>query len=238
MGLVLGTRLERRTQHAAIQVWLCRQRSNKLRRRRQPQHISIRAGSTAHTDWLELLHVSRDLLDANLGVDIAPAPTFPPRDSPGMITVVTDASGNDGVGGYAFSADEPDVIYLMSEPWGDDTLRALANGAASEAERDCSAPSLSVSAAELFGAVALAAAVADERGTPASAITAVGDSSAAASVLNAATTGNAQMRALLPAPEGPIWLAVAVPREANVDADRLSHPAQYGNVEADATRRG
>ena len=33
-------------------------------------------------------------------------------------------------------------------------------------------------------------------------------------------------------------MAVAVPREANVDADRLSHPAQYGNVEADAIGAG
>eukprot|EP00965_Chrysotila_dentata_P155386 5133543-Pleurochrysis_carterae.AAC.1 len=34
------------------------------------------------------------------------------------------------------------------------------------------------------------------------------------------------------------WLAVAVPREANGDADRLSHPAQLPDVERDARSAG
>ena len=32
------------------------------------------------------------------------------------------------------------------------------------------------------------------------------------------------------------WVSVKVPREANLDADRLSHPAQLGAVVADALR--
>eukprot|EP00965_Chrysotila_dentata_P032314 1077149-Pleurochrysis_carterae.AAC.1 len=34
------------------------------------------------------------------------------------------------------------------------------------------------------------------------------------------------------------WLAVSVPREANVDADRLSHPHLFGEVDADAAAAG
>eukprot|EP00965_Chrysotila_dentata_P037260 1239870-Pleurochrysis_carterae.AAC.1 len=34
------------------------------------------------------------------------------------------------------------------------------------------------------------------------------------------------------------WLAVAVPREANGDADRLSHPAQAEAVRAEACAAG
>eukprot|EP00965_Chrysotila_dentata_P170873 5639797-Pleurochrysis_carterae.AAC.1 len=48
------------------------------------------------------------------------------------------------------------------------------------------------------------------------------------------------MRELLGAARGLTsqWLAVAVSREANVDADRLSHPARRGEVESDATAAG
>jgi len=34
------------------------------------------------------------------------------------------------------------------------------------------------------------------------------------------------------------WLGVAVPRELNIDADRLSHPSQAAAVEADARQAG
>eukprot|EP00965_Chrysotila_dentata_P078806 2598773-Pleurochrysis_carterae.AAC.1 len=36
----------------------------------------------------------------------------------------------------------------------------------------------------------------------------------------------------------PHWLAVSVARDANVDADRLSHPAQLGTVIAEAEAAG
>ena len=207
-------------------------------RRRFPPTIPLRSGSSTHTEWVELLDLSAGILDANIGVDIAPQRAFPSRDSPGAITVTTDASGNDGVGGYAFAADDPLHVFIMSEPWPDDILRALANGAATEAERDCSAPSLSVTAVELFGTRAIAAAVMLARGRSASSITAVGDSDGAASVINSAASGNGQMRSLLSIASDPIWLAISVPREANVDADRLSHPARADDVIREAASVG
>lgn len=207
-------------------------------RRVQPDAITLQSGSTTHTEWIELLDLSHHLIDANLGVDIAPELTFPSRDEPGMITITTDASGNDGVGGYAFAADEPGVVYFASESWEADTLAALANGAAEHGAKDLFAPSLSVSAVELFGATAFAVAVAAAHSSTVSLVTAVGDSDAACGVLNTAASGNPQMHILHGIGAELLWLGVSVPRELNVDADRLSHPRMYHQVEADAVAAG
>jgi hypothetical protein len=82
--------------------------------------------------------------------------------------------------------------------------------------------------------------VATARGTAPTAITAVGDCDPAVAALNAASSGNAQMRVLLQAAREltSLWLAVSVPREANVDADRLSHPQLYGEVAESAAAAG
>eukprot|EP00965_Chrysotila_dentata_P007489 243110-Pleurochrysis_carterae.AAC.1 len=87
---------------------------------------------------------------------------------------------------------------------------------------------------------ATALAVAEARGTAPRAIIAVGDCEPAAAAANAATSGVPQMRALVKEMRGLAaqWLAVAVPREANGDADRLSHPAQAAAVRAEARAAG
>eukprot|EP00965_Chrysotila_dentata_P129808 4290973-Pleurochrysis_carterae.AAC.1 len=83
-------------------------------------------------------------------------------------------------------------------------------------------------AAELFGCWAVAEAVAHAAGRGPRAVVAVGDCDPAAGALNAATSRVRQIRALLGAARTltPHWLGVSVPRDANVDADRLSHPSQ------------
>ena len=207
-------------------------------RRRQPRAITMRAGSDAHVGWVDLLELSYHLISDNSGVDIAPELSFPPRFQPGMITTVTDASGNDGFGGYAFAAEAPDVAYIMSEAWPSDILTALANGAATASERDVAAPSLSVSAAELFIIRAMAVEVAATRASTLEAITAITDSDAAAGAVNAATSGTTQMRSLLEIGRGALWLAVSVERELNTDADRLSHPRMYDQVADSAAAAG
>ena len=72
------------------------------------------------------------------------------------------------------------------------------------------------------------------------AVYSVGDCDPAAGALNAAASGNPQMRALLrPARRlASQWLGVSVPREANSDADRLSHPSELEAVAADAAAAG
>eukprot|EP00965_Chrysotila_dentata_P092138 3041915-Pleurochrysis_carterae.AAC.1 len=96
-------------------------------------------------------------------------------------------------------------------------------------------------AAELFGSWAVAEAVGEaSQGEALTAVIAVGDCDPAAAALNSASSGAAAMRELLRGARTLVsqWLAVSVPREANVDADRLSHPRLLSEVEADVVAAG
>eukprot|EP00965_Chrysotila_dentata_P046017 1529267-Pleurochrysis_carterae.AAC.3 len=125
-------------------------------------------------------------------------------------------------------------------------LRRGASAAAERAEeraRDAGGralPLLFMPMAELFSAWAVSKAVATETGTPPLAIIAGGDCDPAALAINAASSGEAAMRELLARSRRLTtqWMAVSVPREANVDADRLSHPRMLAEVEADAAAAG
>ena len=203
-------------------------------RRRRPPQLTLAAGGAALADWVALLDVAWHLVDANDGVELAPARAFAGRDQPGSLTITTDASGVDGVGGYAFDASSPSEVWLVSEEWPPDVLAAL-HAAAAEGDRSAKeAWGMSMPAAELFGALAIAAAVAEARGVLPSAIFAVGDCDPAVGAINAGTSGNPQMRSLLQGSRATRWLAVSVPRESNVDADRLSHPSLLDDVRRDA----
>ena len=68
--------------------------------RRKPRRMTVRQGGEAQTEWLELLALAEELLEKNEGVALAPELAFPERTLPGALTVVSDASGVDGVGGY------------------------------------------------------------------------------------------------------------------------------------------
>ena len=207
------------------------------RRRRLPQ-LQLASGGVALVEWLALLDVASSLVDANDGVELAPARAFAGRDEPGTLTITTDASGVDGVGGYAFDAGDPGTVWLVSAEWPPDVLAAL-HAAAAEGDRTAKAAwGMSMPAAELFGTLAVAAAVTEARGWAPSAVVAIGDCDPAAGAINAGTSGNPQMRALLRGSGAAQWLAVSVPREANVDADRLSHPALLAAVRRDAEAAG
>ena len=96
-------------------------------------------------------------------------------------------------------------------------------------------------AGETFAALAMADAVAAslERNGIA-AVVAVGDCSPAAAALSARFSKSAQIRAILGlcSRVAPRLLGVQVPRELNVDADRLSHPSMATAVAADALAAG
>ena len=205
-------------------------------RMRRPRRLAFRDGSSAHGAWIGFLDVLAELVGTNSGVSIAPERSFPPRDHPGAITVTSDASGIDGVGGYVFHAAHPLDVWIVSELWPADILLALRTAAAG----DGTGPSLSMPAAELFGSVAIASAVSTAIGSPPSAVHAITDCAPAASAINATTSGVHQLRRILRIARScaPLWLGVAIPREANVDADRLSHPHLYEDVAADATAAG
>ena len=212
--------------------------------RRRPRRMTVRQGGEPQAEWLELLALAEVLLEQNEGVALAPELAFPERTLPGALTVVSDASGIDGVGGYVFDPAQPGRAWVVSETWPADIQRALTRAAqeetAEERAADAEAPRLSMPAAELFGQWATAEAAAEARGGPPTAVTAVGDCEPAAGALNAAASGNAQMRAILAGARVLCqqWLTVHVPREWNQDADRLSHPAQLESVLASAEAGG
>ena len=97
----------------------------------RPRTLPLAAGGKAQVQWIELLELGEELLEANRGTHLAPELTFPARSSPGATTVVADASGVDGVGGYTFFADAPGHVWLTSEvwqSWAQDALHRAAAG--------------------------------------------------------------------------------------------------------------
>jgi hypothetical protein len=175
---------------------------------------------------------------------MAPRRTFPGRDLVGTLTSTTDASGDDGIGGYGFIAGSASTVYMLSESWPPD-IRAALQASADEGQAAlrragaaAAAPSLPMPAAELFVQMLLPVLVA--RHATVRRVFAVGDCQPAVTTVNTLHSGNPRMRRLADAArEQPwAWLGVHVTRDANVDADRLSHPAQRWTVAAEAAAAG
>ena len=203
--------------------------------------VQMRSGSAAHAEWVELLEAATELVQRNVGVPLAPRLDFPSYREPGGTLCITDASGDDGVGGYCFDSARPDTIWLVSARWPAEILAAREEADRRRSERTPGAPAVSMPACELFGAWAVPEAVRRAGGLPgARHITAVGDCSPVASAINGGSSGNRQMRHLLGFARelSRQWLAVDVPREANIDADRLSHPDMLAEVARDARAAG
>ena len=207
-------------------------------------HMQLRVGSDAHSGWLAFLSNSYDILSTNEGVQLAPQLVAPSRLQPGTLTAITDASGEDGFGGYGFLPECPHDIFILSEPWPHEALTALqAASSETEAELRRSGSSLAklflaTPAAELFAQLVLPAAV--NRLSPLRTVFSVGDCQPSAFAVADAYSRNRQMRSLLAGQmiHSFAWLGAHVQREANLDADRLSHPSQLDDVCGDAQRAG
>ena len=208
--------------------------------RRGEGMIHPKPGGPVMQAWLDLLDAAELALDSNSGVCMAHSLEAASRLEPKCLTAITDASGEDGFGGYAFCADSPNTIYILSAEWPPFAKRALAASSCvaqarlREEGRASALPHLSMPAAELFAAVVLPRAFA--RVAHHSRTFAVGDCGPAVGTIDAMHSGNAQMQCILGAIQSMAgsWVSVKVPREANLDADRLSHPAQLDDVVADA----
>ena len=213
-------------------------------RRRAPTQLQLAPNGLAHTEWAELLDVAVDLLEVNEGVPAAPRTIFASDTELGSALCVTDASGDDGVGGFVFLADRPREVWLVSESWPDDIKRARACADEKTAERVRGVEgALSMPAAEMFGAWAVPAAAAQAAGWSyghLQSILAVGDCAPVGAAIDSGCSGSAQIRRLLRASRALCqqWLGVDVPREANRDADRLSHPKMLEGVLEDARKAG
>ena len=227
--------------YAALRLWLAAgyalvrmryQRASLGRRQPRVRHVRLRPSGRRERELLRLFEIADSELGANVGAPLAAAQVFFDPAADGVCVTVTDASGLDGVGGYATCAHAPDTLYLLSDWWPADIRTALHQAAATTATvRD---RRLAMPAAELFGMYALAAAV--QRVAPQRAVIAVGDCLPAVRALLASTSGSAQMRHLLRAmlSSEAHWLAVHVHRELNTTAGRLSHPFLYHEVAREA----
>ena len=207
--------------------------------------LHLREGSAAWRGWVALLEGAAEALETCRGVAMAPRRLLPGRDVLGSVTIVADASGDDGVGGYAWQACGEPTAIVVSEEWPPDIRAALA---ASADEHEAAlrrggtagaAPFLPTAAAEVFGQLLLARAAAREFGRPAI-VYGVCDCSSAVSALNELHGGSPHMAALArrAAACDWMWVGVAVPRGLNFDADRLSHPALVDEVIADGRAAG
>ena len=204
--------------------------------------VPLAAGSRLHSGLSALLPHAINVVERNEGVPLAPRALFADIDDPGTVTVTSDASGHDGFGGYAFLPASPLEPLVLCEAWPGDVVAALAEAKRRQVERTAGAPALSMPAAELFTTWALAEAVFDaaELHGSVAAVIAVGDCEPAAAALNAASSPTPQIDRLLAGARALTrqWLGVAIPREWNLDADRLSHPSQLEEVLADARAAG
>ena len=207
-------------------------------KRRQLSMVPLRSGSRMCDGLRLLLPLAISVLEQNDGVPLAARRLFPSARDAGVLLSTSDASGDDGCGGYAFSRDHTARVVIVSEPWPEDVRAALAQAALPPDRRTPGAAMLSMPAAELWSAWAVAAAAAGHFSFEA--VIAVGDCGPAVNALNAAASGTPQMAAVLHAARQSVqqWLGVHVPREWNVDADRLSHPTLLSQVLADAAAAG
>jgi hypothetical protein len=198
----------------------------------------------ALTDWSNLLTTAEVLLTANAGVALAPRLHAPQRDAPGSVTCVTDASGIHGFGGYAFVASRPGEIFVTSEYWTAEALSALtatadpAQALLRRSNRGTALPSFPMPAGELYAAILLPTMLA--RIARIRTCFAVGDCDPAVQTLRSSHSAHPQMRTLVDfaSQAGFTWVPAQVPREANSDADRLSHPEQLDDVCRGLTEAG
>ena len=209
----------------------------------ETQNMRIGSNSSFTVSLLDMLRVMETVLSRNGGVCMAPSPLFPSMEEPGSLTIQTDASGADdgdgGGGGFAYSPDCPNVVFIVHAPTREDITNALREGALPKGKKTKSAPSLSMPAYELFWSFAVAARIV-KYGIPISSVTMITDCKPAAGAANAAASPIPQLNYLLKEMYDlcSAWLGVAIPRELNRDPDRLSHPSMCDAVRKEAIDAG
>ena len=190
---------------------------------------------------MQMLDAADAVLSLNEGVPLASARLFRSPREPGVVVITTDASGVDGIGGFAFHQSQPRKVWLLSEWWLPAALEALQAAAAVRSGQplQLGRPALSMPAAELFCSWAMGA-IMCSRLPEVSAVVAVGDCKPACGALNKASSPVDQMRMLVHAARRTCsqWLAVHVHRSFNMGADELSHPANFQRLSAQLEAEG
>ena len=230
--------------HAGYALSAAMTRGSADRPRCRLRRVPVRAGSGVGAQFRDLLTRGMATLAAGHGVPLCHAPCFYAHGDDSVVTVVTDASGDEAVGGFGFHPAFPEDVWIVHSPWsagGAEVAEALAYAARTQAEkrRQPPQPSFSMPSAEAFGGWAVAEAV-RLAGAPIRAVIAVGDCKPAAQAMSAAKSRSRVMRGIVAAARAsvPAWLGVHVLRQWNSDADYLTHPLSVAAVVAAARAAG
>ena len=209
--------------------------------RRRLQTLRLKPTSRLATQFVDMIDNAVASLRAAKGVPLVTAAAFPRRDAPGTGTLVTDASGDDGAGGFAFVAGRPSEVWIVHAAWTPSVGDALSRSATPKAQRALTEPRpvMSMPAGELFTPWAVAEAV-RSTGVELKQCVSITDCRPAALALSSGTSKSALMRAILLHARDAVqqWLGVHVSRDFNTDSDLLSHPPTVRKVVAAAKAAG
>jgi len=196
-------------------------------------------------ELISMLDEAVRLLQTDPGLPLIHASRVPSAGDPSMLVVHTDASRadvDDGFGGWAYNPSDAGQLFVCVAAWPDWLRPAMAASAARERDRDpTSSGRFSMPAAELFGALAVGAAI--RAALPPGLVTVVlgvTDCKPACYAVQGSRSSSAAMRPLLRAmrADGTRWLSIWVPRDENSDADVASHPSLQNGLVAAARALG
>ena len=203
--------------------------------------VRVRADSAVGVGFLALLDGVVAALESGASVPLLFAPLFASTSDAGVLTITSDASGDDGVGGFAFVAGRPTEVWVVAGAWPADVRAALAYAAMPHSAKMAAGPqpSLAMPAGELFGPFAVAMGV-QEMGVSFESVISILDCKPAAEVLSSVRSRSAIMREVLALARGvsDSWLGAQLMRRFNTDADLLSHPPSVESVKAAARAAG
>ena len=213
-------------------------------RRFRPRTLRLQPNGRRELELREMLAVARSVLERNGGAPLSSSRRPIGVGSTGAVTFASDASGNDGVGGFAFVEGIPKTVFIVHDPWPGEILRALEHAArgaaASTAALGYRPDMLVVPAAEAFGQLGVPLTVARHLGIDPPAVTAIGDCMPVARALAAGASGSPQVGVILRECLRlcRFWVPAHVKREFNTSCDALSHPAMAAGVVKQARRAG
>ena len=209
------------------------------RRRHRWLHLKP-SGDTAR-GFVTMVDSAVATLREQRGVPLVPEVEFPHHSEVGTALVQTDASGEDGGGGFAFVGGRPNEVWVVSDRWPDDVRAALARSATSRQVRAATPAEalMSMPAGELFIPWAVVEAVC-ARVPGIMRTIAVMDCRPATLALTSGKSKAPLMRAILRRARTTMeqWLGAHVRRDRNTDADLLSHPESVQRVVTAAEAAG
>ena len=227
--------------HAGYALACAHQRSSGGGHRARLRLLTVKPHGRVGKGFVSLIDSAITLLESGCAVPLLCEPAFPDHGTSGVLTVCSDASGEDGVGGFAIHPSSPEEVWLVHGPWTPLTRAALAHSSRTPRQRVEAGhqPRCSMPAAELFGPWLIAASLARE-GLLFESVISIMDCKPAVSAITLTKSRSRVMRGIvgLANETATSWLGVHVRREHNTDCDRLSHPSEVQTVVSAAALAG